>query len=167
MLLPDLLYPFSHIHYNDDIMGTTASQITSFTIVYSTVYSGLRSKKTSKLRVTGLRAGNSPVTGEFPAQMASNAENVSILWRHHVLGIALLAFIKVVLWFPQGQGSYPEWCIQDLMVHKQTKHNQVWTVCIIRIILQIYCIRKFAPAKDILYRALTCDSIVWTSWKCI
>ena len=23
-------------------------------------------------------------TGEFPAQMASNAENVSIWWRHHV-----------------------------------------------------------------------------------
>ena len=28
-----------------------------------------KSKKTSKLRVTGLRAGNSPGTGEFPAQM--------------------------------------------------------------------------------------------------
>ena len=37
------------------------------------------SKKTSKLRVTGLCAG----TGEFPAQMVSNAENVSIWWRHH------------------------------------------------------------------------------------
>ena len=35
-------------------MGAVASQITSFT------------------------------TGEFPAQMASNAENVSIWWRHHV-----------------------------------------------------------------------------------
>ena len=45
-----------------------------------------RSKKTSKLRVTGLCAGNSPVTGEFPAQMTSNAENVSIWWRHHGLG---------------------------------------------------------------------------------
>ena len=42
-----------------------------------------RSTKTSKLRVTGLCAGNSPATGEFPAQMASNAENVSIWWRHH------------------------------------------------------------------------------------
>ena len=61
-------------------MGAMASQITSFTIVCSTVYS---SKKTSKLRVTGLCAGNSPVTGEFPAQMASDAENVSIWWRHH------------------------------------------------------------------------------------
>ena len=41
-----------------------------------------RSKKTSKLRATGLCAVNSPGTGEFPAQMASNAEN-SIWWRHH------------------------------------------------------------------------------------
>ena len=42
-----------------------------------------RSKKTTELRVTGLCAGNSPGTGEFPAQMASYAENVSIRWRHH------------------------------------------------------------------------------------
>ena len=45
----------------------------------------LKSKITSKLRVTGLCAGNSPGTGEFPAQMASYAENVSIWWRHHAL----------------------------------------------------------------------------------
>ena len=44
-----------------------------------------RSKKTSKLSVTCLCAGNSPGTGEFPAQMASNAEYVSIWWRHHAL----------------------------------------------------------------------------------
>ena len=42
-----------------------------------------RSKKTSKLHITGLCAGNSPGTGEFPVQMASNAENVSIWWCHH------------------------------------------------------------------------------------
>ena len=42
-----------------------------------------RSKKTSKLSVTGLCAENSPGTGEFSAQMASNAENGSIWWRHH------------------------------------------------------------------------------------
>ena len=43
-----------------------------------------RSKITSKLRVTGRCEGKSPGTGELPAQMASNAENVSIWWRHHV-----------------------------------------------------------------------------------
>ena len=69
-------------HYNDVIISTKASQITSLTIVYSTVYSRPRSKKTSKLRVTGLCERNSPVTSEFPIQRASNAEDVSI-WLHH------------------------------------------------------------------------------------
>ena len=40
-------------------------------------------RKISKLRMTGLCAGKSTVTGEFPAQMASIAENVSIWWRHN------------------------------------------------------------------------------------
>ena len=44
---------------------------------------GRRSKKTSSLRVTGLCAVNSPMTGEFAAQMANDADNVSIWWRHH------------------------------------------------------------------------------------
>ena len=58
-------------------MGAMASQITILTIVYSTVYSDA-DQKTSKLRVTGLCAENSPGTGEISAQMASNVENVSI-----------------------------------------------------------------------------------------
>ena len=66
-------------------MSLMASQITGLTIVYSTVYWGA-DQKTSKLRVTGFVRGihrGSPVTGEFPAQRASDAENVSIWWRHH------------------------------------------------------------------------------------
>ena len=47
---------------------------------------GRRSKKASKLRVTGLCVGNSPGTGEFPGQMASDAENASIWWRHRDCG---------------------------------------------------------------------------------
>ena len=43
-----------------------------------------KSKKTSKPRVTGLCEGNSSVIGEFPAQRASKADNVSTWWRHHV-----------------------------------------------------------------------------------
>ena len=39
--------------------------------------------ETAMLRVTGLCGGNSPVIGEFPTQRASDAENVSIWWRHH------------------------------------------------------------------------------------
>ena len=73
----------NYIIHNDVIMSTMASQTTSLTIVYWTVYSRRRSKKTSKLRVSGLCEGNSPVTGEFPSHRASNAENVCIWWRHH------------------------------------------------------------------------------------
>ena len=62
-------------HYNDVIMSTMTSQITSPTIVYSIVHSGADHKKTQKLPVTGFCEGNSPVTGEFPAQRASNADN--------------------------------------------------------------------------------------------
>ena len=49
-----------HSHYNDVIMSAMASQITSPTALYSTVYSRRRSRKTSKLRVTGLCVGKSP-----------------------------------------------------------------------------------------------------------
>ena len=77
---------YQHEHYNDVIMSLMASQITSLTTVYLTVYS----KKTSKLRVTGLCEGNSSVTGEFPAQRASNAENVSIWWRHQESLVSLM-----------------------------------------------------------------------------
>ena len=42
-----------------------------------------KSKKTSKLHVTGLCEGNSPVTAEFSTQKASNTENVIIWWCHH------------------------------------------------------------------------------------
>ena len=47
-----------------------------------------RSKKTLKLRTTGICEGNSPVTGEFPSQKASKVENVSIWWHHHAMAIA-------------------------------------------------------------------------------
>ena len=69
-------------HYNDVMMTTMASQITSITVGYSTVYSDADQRKhqnsTSLAFVWGIYR-----TGEFPAQIASNAENVSIWWRHH------------------------------------------------------------------------------------
>ena len=86
-------------HYNDVIISTVASQITSLTIVYSIVHSG-GSKKTSKLCVTGLFEGNSPATGKFPAQMASNAEYVSIWWRHQGISEYSKRTLSIVWPFP-------------------------------------------------------------------
>ena len=54
-------------------MGAMASQITSLTIVYSTVYWGTDQRKDQSSALLGLCAGNSPGTGEFPAQIANNA----------------------------------------------------------------------------------------------
>ena len=64
------------IYYSDVIMGTIASQNHQPHDCLLNRLFRRRLKKTSKLRVTGLCAGNSPGTGEFPAQMASNAENM-------------------------------------------------------------------------------------------
>ena len=63
-----------------------------------------RSMKTSKLRVTGLCEGKSLVTSEFPAQRASNAENVSIWWCHH----------EAIIWTNDGLAY---WCF-DVSSHK-------------------------------------------------
>ena len=84
------------MHYNDVRMSAMASQVTSLTTVDSTVHSRRRSNMTPKPRVTGLCAGNSPVTGAFPTQRASNAENVSIWWRHH--GLADITGTNTGVW---------------------------------------------------------------------
>ena len=73
-------------HYIDVIMATLASQITSSTVVYSTVHSDADQRKhqssASLSFVWGIHR-----TGEFPAQRASYTENVSIWWRHHAICI--------------------------------------------------------------------------------
>ena len=66
-------------HYSDIIMGAMASQITSLTIVYLTVYSGVAQRKHQSSVSLAFERG----INRWPAQMASNAENVSIWWRHH------------------------------------------------------------------------------------
>ena len=58
-------YRTSFLHYSD-VMGAMTSQITSLTIVYSTVYSGTDQRK-----------------HQSSAQRVSNAENASIWWRHY------------------------------------------------------------------------------------
>ena len=88
-----------------------------------------RSKKTSKLCVTGLCAGYSPGTGEFPAQMASNAENVSIWWRRHVLIYfpvrKCFMFIHISLKFvPKGP--------TDKKINKILASDQHWNVFVLK-----------------------------------
>ena len=74
-------------------MDMMASQITSLTIVYSTVYPDADQRKhqtSASLALVG--PVNSP-------HRASNAENVSIWWRHHELIVVIKVFCVFLLLF--------------------------------------------------------------------
>ena len=85
-------------------MSEFTSQITSLRIVYSTILFRRRWKKTSKLRVTGLCAANSLVTGEFPAQKDSNAEIFSFDDVIHAVCCVFFCFV-VGEFYPYPSGS--------------------------------------------------------------
>ena len=66
--------------YSDIIRSAMAYLVTGVPTVYSyRLFRRRRSKKTTKLRVTGLWMGDSPATGNLPAERASNAENVTLI----------------------------------------------------------------------------------------
>ena len=66
-----------------------------------------RSKKTLKLYVTGLCAGNLPGTSDFPAQMASNAENV--WWSHHGVVPVMCRHQEVLDYLPYLLVMFEAW----------------------------------------------------------
>ena len=76
-------------HYSDVVMNAMVSQITGVKIFTQPfVQAPIKSKKKPKLRVTGLSEGNSQVTDEFPAQRASNVENLwTSSWDSNVFSI--------------------------------------------------------------------------------
>ena len=71
-------------HYRDFIMSAMASQITGVLIVCSTVCSVADQRKYQSPAPLASVRGNPPMTGRFPSERASNVENASIWWRHHV-----------------------------------------------------------------------------------
>ena len=100
-----------------------------------------RSKKTSKLRVTGLCAGNSPGT--------SNAENVSIWWRHHECGTRFHVMmplrettVATVAFTTTGLGSHqetPDYCPANTQRNKHViimpKHRfDIIITCLLRLV---------------------------------
>ena len=64
-------------------MSAMVSETTGVSVVYAVVYSCADQRKHQSSVSLAFCEGNSPVTDEFPAQRVSNAENVSIWWRHH------------------------------------------------------------------------------------
>ena len=77
------------VHYIDVIMSPMASQITGISIGYSSVCSGADQRKYQTSASLSFVTG--PLCREFsghkfPAQIASNAENVSIWWLIMICG---------------------------------------------------------------------------------
>ena len=124
-------------YYSDVIMGAMASQITSLTIAYWTIcsYSDQR-KQQSSVSLAFVR--------EFPAQMASYAENVSIWWCHHVLHVnpSGAETINIPAEISQYHGC---WCLGDassqVIFNQNTDYTKemgpcpaqgvIWTTCAI------------------------------------
>ena len=77
----------SVIHYIDIIMRAMASQITSLTIDYLTIYSGPHQRKHESFVAQAFVQGIPRWPVNSAHKRASNRENVSIWWRHHALWI--------------------------------------------------------------------------------
>ena len=93
---------FRKIHSSDVIMGTIASQITSHTIVYSTVYSDADQRKrqssASLAFVRGIHRGpvNSP--HKWPVRRNMFPFDDVIMWIHIGLGSRLLVGVEELIW---------------------------------------------------------------------
>ena len=80
------------------------------------------------LHVTGLWEGNTPVTSEFPAQRASNAENISFWWWHHALVPMTLEEVipEYTGTYYRHQGSLFTWLTWIAEWMNSFNHNKVW-----------------------------------------
>ena len=119
-------------------MTTIASQITSLTVVYSTVYSDADQRKhqssTSLAFVWGIHRDR-----WIPAQRASYAGNVSIWWRHHAPnGKKVLHYWPFVRGIHRSPVDSPHegrpvtrclmflWCVPDQTVEQIVEMPMIW-----------------------------------------
>ena len=72
-----------NVHYNDVIMNVMASQFPAARL-FIQAFVQAHIKANIKAQVHWPLCGNTPVTGEYPTQRTSNAENISVWWRQHV-----------------------------------------------------------------------------------
>ena len=105
-----------------------------------------KSRKTSKLRVTGLGEGNSPETGEFPAQRASKAEMFpfddvimnamithSLVWYGRIILLA-----DHLIWVPK--------LVIKLLYRTNLESLNTYFQCLIKYLCLIY-VRRFNLQK--------------------
>ena len=94
---------FLHKHYNDVIMSAMASQITSLTIVYSTVYSGANQRKhqssASLAFVRGIHRGpvNSPHKGPVARKIFPFDDIIMNIWYNGACPAVAIAVAITIL----------------------------------------------------------------------
>ena len=127
-------HPSMSNHYSGIIMGVMTTQITSLTIVYSTVYSGTDQRKHQSPASLAFVRGIHRCPVNSPHKRTSNAENVSTWWRHHVYNISRTKYVCVLLcfvllWLYHCSGVINP-CSSGLLQrhYKTTTHNNMWTI---------------------------------------
>ena len=119
----DGLCSFFPQHYNDVIMSAMTSQITRVSIVWFTVCSGADRREHQSTASQGLCEESFLVTGDFTAQRASNAENVSIWWRHHDVKSADCCYNAY------GHPSLLLFCLKCYVMYTGTRHTKSILYC--------------------------------------
>ena len=129
-------------HCSDVIMGAM-SQITSPNIVRCTVYSGAyqREHQRSASLAFVREFTGSPVTGEFPTQMASNTSNVSIWCRHHEPYIRIWRTLQILSYISLRMCHRN---IEICIAHIKVKLAQYQSICLAKI--------NFTPSR-------------WSGWQ--
>ena len=75
------LWPYKILQWHHMNIHLVVSNHWSFNCLFNSLWRPTSNKHQSTL--LSFCEGNSPVTGEFPAQRDSSAEKASIWWRHH------------------------------------------------------------------------------------
>ena len=117
------------------------------------------SKKTSKVRVTGLCEVNPPVTGGFPSRQDSDAEKVFIWWRHHV---PIGAFQGTpTQWIQITEMSY-KFSIEFIALTDIFLHH-VWCNYLSITYSQLNRVGKTAPGKTNPFHQVYLKYLAWTN----
>ena len=136
-----------------------ASQITSLTIVYSTVYSCAGQRKHQSSASLAFERGNH----RWPTLMAINAKNVSIWWRHHGT-IHNYVLHEERFHSPASSQCWGKWWKTQMNVyHSQNKsaRHQLNTH------FQIIWMKKESPSLEHISEVWGLFSCVYSTCKCL
>ena len=85
-----------HDHYSFALMSAMASKSPASPL-FTQPFIQSQIKENIKAPRHWLLCGDSPLTGEFPTQRASNVENVSISWRQNIIHVGLASISLIIL----------------------------------------------------------------------